>query len=227
MSALELRCDAQRNRSALLAAAAEAFAAGGIDVPADEIARRAGVAKGTLFRHFPAKRDLLAAILLDRMLALLELIEEVATEREPGLGAVAELMSRGAELIAADRSFFDAAMREVAEQEQVTAVKHALEASLDGLVAAAQRRGEVRRDVSGIDLAMLMMAATNTCAPARERDPQLWRRYLALMIDGLRPGATTPLPAPPLRSVQIEASSRHRERPAWRATPKRAGTTGS
>jgi len=53
--------------------------------------------------------------------------------------------------------------------------------------------------VAGIDIAMLMMAATNTCAPAHALRPQLWRRYLALMIDGLRPGPTSTLPTPPSR----------------------------
>src|ERR1700722_20733410 len=67
------RADAQRNRRLLLEAAAQAFSEGGIDVSAGEIARRAGVAKGTLFRHFPTKSDLLAAVLSDRMGQLREL----------------------------------------------------------------------------------------------------------------------------------------------------------
>lgn len=200
---LALRCDAQRNREALLEAAAEAFAEGGVDVSAGEIARRAGVAKGTLFRHFPAKRDLLAAVLAHRMRVLQELVAAVSHERPPGLGAVAELMSRGAEMLAADRSFFDAAMRDAAGESQLLGVKLELMAALDALVEGAQACGEVREDVTGIDLAMLMMAATNTCAPAQERDPELWRRYLALMIDGLRPQAATPLPAPALSAVQL------------------------
>jgi AcrR family transcriptional regulator len=192
------RCDARRNRRALLEAAAEAFAQGGIEVTAGEIARRAGVAKGTLFRHFPAKRDLVTAVLLDRILELRALIAEVSAARPPGLRALAELMSRGAELLAADRSFFDAAMRDARDDEELALAKLDLEAALDQLVAAAQACGEVRADVAGVDIAMLMMAATNTCAPANELQPQLWRRYLALMIDGLRPGATSALPAPAL-----------------------------
>jgi AcrR family transcriptional regulator len=197
------RADALRNRGALLEAAAEAFAAQGIDAPAEEIARRAGVAKGTLFRHFPTKRDLVAAILTDRLLALCELIEEIASEREGGLAAVAELMTRGAEMLAADRSFFDAATRESDGDEEPAAARERLVRSLDQLVGAAQLAGEVRDDVTGVDLAMLMMAATNTCAPALEREPQLWRRYLALMIDGLRPGELTALPVPALADVSV------------------------
>jgi AcrR family transcriptional regulator len=192
---LPRRGDAQRNRQALLDAAAEAFAEQGIEVPAGEIARRAGVAKGTLFRHFPAKRDLLGAVLAHRMGALAELVEEISQERPAGLAAVAEAMERGAEMLAADRSFFDAAMRDAAAEAELAGVKLELMAALDDLVAGAQRAGELREDVGGVDLAMLMMAATNTCAPAHGRESTLWRRYLALMLDGLRPQAASELPA--------------------------------
>lgn len=190
----EPRVDALRNRGALLAAAAQAFAEGGIDVSAGEIAKRAGVAKGTLFRHFPAKRDLVNEVLADRLLELAAAVSEIAATRPAGLDAVAELMSRGAELLAADRSFFEAATCAGLADERVASAKRKLAAGLDELVAAAQRSGEVRGDVTGVDIAMLMMAATNTCAPAHVLQPQLWRRYLALMIDGLRPGATSVLP---------------------------------
>ena len=81
-------------------------------------------------------------------------------------------------------------------------------AALDQLVAAAQACGEVRADVAGVDIAMLMMAATNTCAPANELQPQLWRRYLALMLDGLRPGATSALPAPALTGARVSRGRR-------------------
>ena len=201
------RADAQRNRGLLLEAAAQAFAEGGIDVTAGEIARRAGVAKGTLFRHFPAKSDLVAAVLIDRLAQLRLLIGEVTQARAAGLDAVAEIMRRGAEVLAADRSFFDGAMAHVERDSSLRREKLALEAALDGLVAAAQAAGEVRGDVSGIDVAMLMMAATNTCAPTQDVYPDLWRRYLALMIDSLRPGEVTPLPVAPLNGAAMLASA--------------------
>ena len=68
---------------------------------------------------------------------------------------------------------------------------------------ARSAAGEVRGDVRGADLAMLMMAATNTCAPAHEPFPQLWRRYLALMIDALRAGSTTRLPVRAATGAQV------------------------
>jgi AcrR family transcriptional regulator len=212
LTASSRRCDALRNHRALLEAAAEAFGQCGLDVSAGEIARRAGVAKGTLFRHFPAKRDLVAAVLVDRMLQLQALIAEISLACPPGLGAIAELMSRGAEVLAGDRSFFDAAMREVIVDAPLAQAKLDLEAALDAVVAAAQKCGEVRADLAGVDIAMLMMAATNTCAPAHEAQPQLWRRYLALMIDGLRPGGTSRLPVPAFSATAVAAASERSRR---------------
>jgi len=187
----ERRADSQRNREALLAAAAQAFAQGGTEVSAEEVARRAGVAKGTLFRHFPSKRDLVNAVAVDRLLQLRAAVAEVMATRTPGLAAVAELMSRGAELLAADRSFFAAATCGGPADSCLGAAKLELQLALDELVAGAQRNGEVRPEITGTDIAMLMMAATNTCAPVQALQPQLWRRYLALMIDGLRPQSTS------------------------------------
>jgi AcrR family transcriptional regulator len=204
-SDVALRADAQRNRRLLLEAAALAFAEGGIDVPAEEVARRAGVAKGTLFRHFPTKTGLIAAVLRDRMAQLRRLIGEVEAERPPGLGVIAEVMARGAAILATDLSFFDAAAARVDVHRELLEEKLALEAAFDRLVAASQASGEVRPDIRGIDIALLMMAATNTCAPTRDLSPELYRRYLTLMIDGLRAGPTTPLPVPPMTGAQMHA----------------------
>jgi AcrR family transcriptional regulator len=192
------RADAQRNHRLLLEAAAAAFSERGIDVPAEEIARRAGVAKGTLFRHFPTKEDLVAAVLIDRLGQVRALASDIATAPDIGLPAIAEFMARAAELIAADRSFFDAAMRDGAERPAIVAAKLALQSELSALLSRAQAGGNVRGDVVGADIAMLILAATNTCAPAHALHPELWRRYLALMVDALRPGNTTKLTVPPL-----------------------------
>jgi hypothetical protein len=140
------------------------------------------------------------------MAGLRTLIAEVMEEHPAGLGAVAEIMSRGAAVLASDLSFFDAAMVRASVDGELQREKLALEAALDGLVAAAQASGEVRGDIRGTDLAMLMMAATNTCAPTQDLYPELWRRYLALMIDSLRPGATTALPVPPVSGAEMIAA---------------------
>jgi AcrR family transcriptional regulator len=204
------RVDAQRNRSLLLRAAAQAFAEYGVDVPVEQIARRAGVAKGTLFRHFPTKERLLAAVLSERLAQVRELVSTLAEQRDVGLATIGELMASAAAVLAADRSFFDAATCATVVDPDVRRAKAALEHDLNALLARAQASGEVRSDIVGSDIGMLVMAATNTCAPSAQHCPELWRRYLALMLDGLRPGATTPLPVAPLAATAL-------------ATPPRSG----
>jgi len=196
---LTRRIDAQRNHRLLLAAAVELFAERGTDTPVEEIARRAGVAKGTLFRHFPTKEHLLAAVLADRLGEVRELVATALAEQsEPGLATIAALMESAAAVIAADRSFFDAATCATLVVPELLEQRLALERDMDALLARAQASGEVREDIVGSDIGMLIMAATNTCAPSNAVCPELWRRYLALMVDGLRPGATTPLIVAPL-----------------------------
>lgn len=206
---MNARADARRNHGLLLEAARDAFARGGIDVPAEEIAHQAGVAKGTLFRHFPTKEQLVAAVLADRFLRLRAIVGELAECPAPGLATIAELMVRAAELLAADRSFFDAATCLEITDPELQFEKAALERELDALVARSQLSGEVRDDIVGRDVAMLVMAATNTCAPTDSIAPDLWRRYLALTIDSLRAGETTPLPVAPLKALaDVPASVR-------------------
>ncbi|MGA2470860.1 MAG: helix-turn-helix domain-containing protein [Solirubrobacteraceae bacterium] len=195
------RADARRNHGLLLEAAVTALAQSGIDVPAQEIAHRAGVAKGTLFRHFATKEQLVAAVLADRFAQLRTLVAELAADPDPGLATIARLMESAAAVVAADRSFFDAATCAAVTAPELQHEKAALAHELDALVARTQAGGEVRCDIVGADIAMLVMAATNTCAPTDELAPELWRRYLALMIDSLRAGTTTPLPVPPLQPL--------------------------
>jgi AcrR family transcriptional regulator len=191
------RADAQRNHRLLLEAAAEAFAQLGSEASAEEIASRAGVAKGTLFRHFATKEHLIQAVYADRLAHIQAVVAELATQPQPGLATIAELMRRGAALIAADRSFFDAATCVTPLDGDVLVQKQALSREVDALLERAQASGEVRTDIVGGDIQMLILAATNTCARSEDLEPDLWQRYIALMIDSLRSGVTTPLTVAP------------------------------
>src|SRR5262245_42208144 len=99
-----VRSDARRNRAALLRVGAEAFAELGYDAPVSEIARRAGLAKGTFFRHFPTKEALVSAILADHYERLVALIEAIEASELAGVLALEAYMVRAAEQLAPDRS---------------------------------------------------------------------------------------------------------------------------
>jgi AcrR family transcriptional regulator len=170
----ELRADARRNLERVLDAATEAFAASGPDASIDEIARLAGVGHGTVFRRFPTKDDLMVAVLERHMAEMRGLAKEALAADDPG------------------EAFFDF-VQQVAELNMATPGLHRcvvhcggkpgaaeLEQLVDKIVARAQRAGAVRRDVKPADVQLLVRSAL-TSAPEGQ-----WRRYLDVVLDGLR-----------------------------------------
>jgi AcrR family transcriptional regulator len=179
-----VRADAVRNRARILDAARAVVAETGAEAAMEDIARRAGVAVGTLYRHFPAKTDLVAAVVEDS-------VERLAAHAEGALRAVADGAPPGAELArlfgataeshATDRVFKAAAGRldapaEIPVAPPGTAVRRAVDA-LATLLAAGARAGEVRPDVEVADLAALLAGTPG--------DPRRRARYVAVVVDGL------------------------------------------
>lgn len=192
-----LRADAERNLRRLLDAARGAFAQRGLGVSVDEIAKRAGVGKGTVFRHFPTKEHLISAILIDR-LEEAERIGVALLDHADAGAALRELMYAGAELQAQDRGFFESVTKAALADEQLQDAKQRLLSVTAALLGRAQEQGVVRADVTAEDILMLECASVQAAAPFQEQAPELWRRYLDLAFDGLRAGAAHPLshPAP-------------------------------
>ena len=189
-----LRTDAARNRALLLAAAADEFAERGLDASVADIARRAGVGKGTVFRHFPTKDDLIAAIVLDRISALSALGEQLLGAPDPG-GALLEFLTAAAQQRQQrDLSFLQGAGELSVE---VTQVRTQLYEIIGALVGRAREHGAIRPDITGADVILLMCAPNYVAGYAPGAPPDLWRRYLAIIFDGLRPEAAHPLPQPP------------------------------
>lgn len=188
-----LRADAARNRSLLLAAAAEEFAAYGTSASIVDIARRAGVGKGTVFRHFPTKDDLLAAIVLDRIESLTTLARRLDSAGDAGQALfdfLAEAAGRQQQL---DLSF----LRDAGDiNDQLRDARERLYLAIIALVERAQAAGAVRADVTGLDVILMMCVPAHVVSFVPGAAPDLWRRYLALVIDGLRPEGAHPLGPP-------------------------------
>jgi AcrR family transcriptional regulator len=188
-----LRADAARNRQSLLKAAATAFAEHGTDVSVAEIAQRAGIGKGTVFRHFATKEQLLAAILCDQLDELTATGTALLEADDPA-AALREFMTAGVALQARDRSFCE--VTAIAREDvEVRAAGDRLSDTAEALTAQARRQGSVREDVTGQDIVLLLRGAYQAAAPFIDTAPELWRRYLALIFDGLRPGADQLPPA--------------------------------
>lgn len=190
------RADATRNREALLAAAEEEFAEHGLAASVADIARRAGVAKGTVFRHFPTKEDLIAAIVTGHTTTLVEVARELVGAPDPG-AALREFLT-----VAADQrrqhnlTFLQAAS---AGDSSVTRVRDELHGYVEQLVGAARRAGAIRADITGTDVFLMMCAPIHIVENLPDPSPDLWQRYLGILFDGLRPEGAHPLPQPPPR----------------------------
>ena len=180
MSTTQLRADAQRNLERVLDAAAELFAERGCDVSVDEIARRAGVGHATVFRRFQTKDALISAVVSKQIRELSGFVEAALAEEDAG-EAFRSFVWRAGEMHARDRGLHEGytrcAMSDVAE------AKAELNALIDQLIERAQEAGAVRKDVSADDVSTLVGTAIRGAYGSS--DPELWRRYVAVVLDGL------------------------------------------
>jgi AcrR family transcriptional regulator len=180
MAERPLRADARRNRDKVLRAARAAFAASGYGVPLDEIAARAGVGPGTVYRHFPAKEALFQAVVTARVEDLIDDARARAGADDPG-GAFFGFLARIGEEAAAKRDLPDAIAIAGSLQDR-------LYAAVDVLLRRAQEAGAVRADIRTPDLIVLLkgLLASIQDAQAGAADPALRDRLLAVLTDGLR-----------------------------------------
>ena len=188
-----LRADAARNRESLLAAAEAEFAERGLDASIADIARRAGVAKGTVFRHFATKEELIAAIVSGHFAALTAVARDLLDSADPGAALLEFLTVAAEEVQQHDLTF----LQEISEGDAaVTELRNELHAAIGSLVDRARAAGAVRPDVTGTDVFVLICAPVHAAGFLSDPAPGLWRRYLSIIFDGLRPEGAHPLPAP-------------------------------
>lgn len=206
-----LRADAERNRRRLLDAAAAAFAEEGLDVSVAEIARRAGVGHGTAFRNFPTKERLICEIVADRVAGLGAVARELL-EREGVADPLREFMELVVERHVADRGLAQAVDAGVLADPAVGAAHHEFLGLLDELVRRGQEAGQVRGDVSAIDVMLLTKGVASAADPLLDVTPRIWRRYLDLAYDALRPESATRLSGRAPTRAQLERAFAERSR---------------
>jgi AcrR family transcriptional regulator len=181
-----LRADAERNRRLLLDAAATAFAEHGLDVGVGEIARRAGVGRGTVFRRFPTKEHLIAAVVVDRMHQASARGRELLADPDPG-GALFELLRTMVQAARTDRALFEAVDNAFLANEDIREAHADLVEVLDQLLRRAQDAGAVRDDVGALDLLMMFKGVCEASRPFNDAD--IAGRQLELVRAALRPVA--------------------------------------
>lgn len=194
-----LRRDAERNRQRILEAAAEVFTTRGLEASLDDVARQAGVGVGTVYRRFPDKEALIEALFEERIGAMVQVAEEALAEPDAWTGLVT-LLERAATHMAGDRGLRQTTMYATYGQDKVQRARDRMQPVVTAMIDRAQREGVLRDDIQPTDVPFIELMLSAAAEYAAHVRPGIWRRYLALIIDGLRPSrdGITPLPEPAL-----------------------------
>jgi AcrR family transcriptional regulator len=199
-----LRKDAERNRLRILDAARELFAQQGLGVTLNDVAHHARVGVGTVYRRFPDKAQLIEELFEQQTGELVELMQEAAGDPDPWRGLTGFLM-RNLELQTRDRAFREIMLGTPEGAERIGRLREQMLPLGTQLVQRAKDAGALRADFKSEDVPMLLMMLTAIVDAARDTEPELWRRYLQIIIQGLRADPDPPdaLATQPLAVDQV------------------------
>ena len=181
-----LRKDAERNRQRILEAARDLFAQRGLGVTLNDIAHHAGVGVGTVYRRFPDKEVLVDTLFQEHLDAWARLFEEGLADPDPWR-AVVTVHERALELWARNRALKELLLGSPHSPARATQQRRQLHPLAAKLIERAQAAGEVRPDATTQDFGVVMMMVGEVIDAAEDVDPELWRRYLRIALQGLRP----------------------------------------
>jgi len=208
-----LRADAERNRRRLLDAAQALFRERGLEVGVAEIAQHAGVGRGTLFRNFPTKQDLVAAIVIERMREATEDMRTLLDAPDPGEALFAfleELVGRQQ----LDRCLFDAVADSFLANQEIRAAHAEVVAGVEQLLTRAQEAGAVRDDIGAMDVLILLKGVFEAASAFASSEPGMVTRQLDLVRAAISAqAADRPLRGRPPTLADIEQTSQRAETP--------------
>ena len=197
-----LRRDAQEHRDRLLAAAQREFAAHGVDASLEKIARDAGVAIGTLYRHFPTRMDLLLAAFRPRVQEFFDGAEKALAMNDPWEGFVYYLENLFA-IQVGDRGFNDFLSRRFTDNAETERIHDEMCQQIEDVLTRAQEAREVRPDIALADIVSLIWSNGRMIDATSAAAPNAWRRNLHLMLDAYRAERAHPIPEPPMTDGQL------------------------
>jgi AcrR family transcriptional regulator len=212
----ELRADAANNRSRILEAARAVFAERGIEAPLDEIARRAGVGNATLYRRFPTRDALVAAVFEARVAEYADAATEALRAPDPWAG-FCQFAQRVFAMQAADRGLSDVLTMTARTTERLEELRQRAYNDFAELVRRAQAAGEqkLRADFVPEDFILLVLANQGVLRSTADAAPLVSKRFLGLVLDGCRAEGAHALPSPP--PAQRYAATRGLGRPKARS----------
>jgi AcrR family transcriptional regulator len=204
-----LRRDAERNRLLILRAARTVFAQRGLEASLDEVAREAGLGVGTVYRRFPNRDALIDALFADGINTINRIVDE-SLEKPRAWDGLRHFMSSMLELQCQDKGLRDVMVAKKPPETTQEMMRNRIKPPISHLVHRAQQQGDLREDLIDTDIGVLEIAAIGAAEFTAPAAPDVWRRYLTIMMDGMRARPTgdsgnTPLQPPPIDDDQIDA----------------------
>jgi AcrR family transcriptional regulator len=200
-----LRKDAERNRQRILAAARELIAERGLSVTLNDVAHHADVGVGTVYRRFPDKALLIDELFDQQLEEIVALLQAALRDPDPWHG-LTDFLERVLELQAKDRGLKELLLGAPGVPERITKSRSRLHPLAAELVERARAAGAVRADCEPQDFGVLQVMVGAVIDAGRDVAPDLWRRYLAIMLQGLRaqPAPCDPLPTPTVSPEEMD-----------------------
>ena len=200
-----LRKDAERNRERILEAARELFAERGLGVTLNDVAHHAGVGVGTVYRRFPDKELLIDSLFQEQLDAWARIYKEGLDDPDPW-HAVVSTHERALELWANNRGLKELLLGSPHASKRATQQRARLHPLAAKLIERAQAAGEIRADATTQDYGVVLMMVSAVMDASGDVSPELWRRYLRIALQGLRPAGKPldPLIVPAVEPEQME-----------------------
>lgn len=202
-----LRRDAARNRERLLVAARELFAEQGLTVTLNDIAHHAGVGVGTAYRRFANKEEVIDALFEESLRDVADAAHQALDDPDAWNGLVT-FLERSMHLQFGDRGLNEIMNNPALGDDRVADARTRIAPLITQLVVRAQRQGTVRPDLDQTDIIFIQVGLSAIMNRSRAIEPDLYRRYLTMFLDGIRAdrAAPTPLPVPALSAHQTHAA---------------------
>jgi AcrR family transcriptional regulator len=192
-----LRADARRNRERVLTAARAVFAEQGHEAQIDDVARRAMVGVGTVYRHFPTKEALIDALAVDAFERILAVATAQVARDDDAWDAFLNVIWAGAEILAGDRALSELMAEMQGPLNLDQSLQQRLGEAVTTLIERAQEAGGLRPDIV-LDDVVMILCGIGTATRKPHICQAAWRRHVAIMLDGMRAaGALTELPTNP------------------------------
>jgi AcrR family transcriptional regulator len=201
-----LRKDAELNRRKILDAAGELFAERGLGVTLNDVAHHAGVGVGTVYRRFPDKAQLIDELFEERLAEIYARIQQAIEDPDPWHG-LTSFLEGALEIQARDRAVKELLFNTPGGVERVAKMREKMFPLATVLVARARESGQLRADAAAQDIPMLQLMIGTIIDLSRDFEPDLWRRFLSIVLQGLRaePGPPEPLETAPPGPDRMQA----------------------